>query len=83
MGKKRLETSIPNAPVDRWVCSGRKPSDMSQRCAARRADPGCSSVLAAYPEKPIQYLIPFTPGGESDFVARMHLECFARSTTSR
>lgn len=30
----------------------------------------------AYPEKPIQYIIPFTPGGESDYVARMQAEVF-------
>lgn len=34
-------------------------------------------VMAAYPEKPITYVIPFNPGGESDITARLqepHLE---------
>ncbi|WP_019140728.1 tripartite tricarboxylate transporter substrate binding protein [Noviherbaspirillum massiliense] len=30
----------------------------------------------AYPDKPIQYIIPFTPGGESDYVARLQAEVF-------
>ncbi len=33
---------------------------------------------AAYPEKTVQYIIPFTPGGESDFVARMQSEVFRK-----
>lgn len=35
------------------------------------------SGMAAYPEKPITYIIPFNPGGESDITARLqepHLE---------
>jgi tripartite-type tricarboxylate transporter receptor subunit TctC len=31
---------------------------------------------AAYPEKTVQYVIPFTPGGESDYVARLQAEVF-------
>jgi tripartite-type tricarboxylate transporter receptor subunit TctC len=31
---------------------------------------------AAYPEKTVQYIIPFTPGGESDYVARLQAEVF-------
>jgi tripartite-type tricarboxylate transporter receptor subunit TctC len=31
---------------------------------------------AAYPDKTVQYIIPFTPGGESDYVARMQAEVF-------
>jgi tripartite-type tricarboxylate transporter receptor subunit TctC len=31
---------------------------------------------AAYPDKPVQYIIPFTPGGESDYVARLQSEIF-------
>jgi tripartite-type tricarboxylate transporter receptor subunit TctC len=34
------------------------------------------SAHAAYPEKTVQYIIPFTPGGESDYVARMQAEVF-------
>lgn len=33
---------------------------------------------AAYPEKTVQYVIPFTPGGESDYVARMQSEVFRK-----
>lgn len=35
------------------------------------------NAMAAYPEKPITYIIPFNPGGESDITARLqepHLE---------
>ena len=42
---------------------------------------GClasGSVWAAYPEKNVQYVIPFTPGGESDYVARMQAEIFRK-----
>lgn len=31
---------------------------------------------AAYPDKQVQYIIPFTPGGESDYVARLQAEVF-------
>lgn len=31
---------------------------------------------AAYPDKAVQYIIPFTAGGESDYVARMQSEVF-------
>lgn len=34
------------------------------------------SAWAAYPDKPVQYIIPFTPGGESDYVARQQAEVF-------
>lgn len=34
------------------------------------------AAQSAYPEKTINYIIPFTPGGESDFVARMQAEVF-------
>jgi tripartite-type tricarboxylate transporter receptor subunit TctC len=33
---------------------------------------------AAYPEKTVQYIIPFTPGGESDYVARLQAEVFKK-----
>jgi tripartite-type tricarboxylate transporter receptor subunit TctC len=31
---------------------------------------------AAYPDKPVQYIIPFPAGGESDYVARLQSEIF-------
>ncbi|MFQ6018203.1 MAG: Bug family tripartite tricarboxylate transporter substrate binding protein [Kiloniellaceae bacterium] len=31
---------------------------------------GATAVLAKYPDKPIHYIIPFNPGGESDITAR-------------
>jgi tripartite-type tricarboxylate transporter receptor subunit TctC len=34
--------------------------------------------FAAYPEKPIQYLIPFPAGGESDIAARLQAQTFSQ-----
>ncbi|HKC43890.1 MAG TPA: tripartite tricarboxylate transporter substrate binding protein [Burkholderiales bacterium] len=34
-------------------------------------------TASAYPDKPIQYIIPFAPGGESDITARMQAQVFA------
>lgn len=36
-----------------------------------------SAGAAAYPDKPIQYIIPFAPGGESDITARLQAQVFA------
>jgi tripartite-type tricarboxylate transporter receptor subunit TctC len=35
-------------------------------------------TAAAYPDKPIQYVVPFAPGGESDLTARLQAEVFAK-----
>ncbi len=37
---------------------------------------GAGSALA-FPDKPIQYIIPFAPGGESDLTARLQAQVFA------
>ncbi|SNT25082.1 Tripartite-type tricarboxylate transporter, receptor component TctC [Noviherbaspirillum humi] len=44
-------------------------------CAALAAFP-FTQARADYPDKPVQYIIPFTPGGESDYVARLQSEVF-------
>ena len=36
----------------------------------------CSVALAAWPERTIQYVIAFAPGGESDIAARLQAETF-------
>ena len=35
-----------------------------------------SAAALAYPDKPVQYIIPFTPGGESDIAARLQQQVF-------
>ena len=48
------------------------------RCAAGFAVLAVAAGTAlAYPDKPIQYIIPFAPGGESDVTARLQAQVFA------
>jgi tripartite-type tricarboxylate transporter receptor subunit TctC len=35
-----------------------------------------ASIAAAYPDKPVQYIIPFAAGGESDVAARLQAQAF-------
>mgnify|MGYP001766765218 FL=1 len=36
------------------------------------------ALAAGYPEKPVQYLIPFPAGGESDVAARLQQQFFSQ-----
>ena len=51
---------------------------MSVALLGATASLAAGTAQAEYPEKTIQYIIPFTPGGESDFVARMQSEVFRK-----
>jgi tripartite-type tricarboxylate transporter receptor subunit TctC len=46
------------------------------RVAAVAAAIIASAAALAYPDKPVQYIIPFTPGGESDVAARLQQQVF-------
>src|SRR5215510_12325479 len=56
------------------------------RCAMLALGLAAALVLgtaSAYPDKPIQYIIPFAPGGESDITARMQAQVFAAKYKDR
>jgi tripartite-type tricarboxylate transporter receptor subunit TctC len=54
---------------------------MNATAAARRAlgtlAVAFATLAQAYPDKPIQYVIPFAPGGESDVAARLQAQVFS------
>ena len=52
----------------------RRPARVAAILAALALSAG---TALAYPDKPIQYIIPFAPGGESDITARLQAQLFA------
>lgn len=54
-----------------------RPARFAARLAALLAAVAGAGGALAFPDKPIQYIIPFAPGGESDLTARLQAQVFA------
>jgi len=50
---------------------------LASRSFASLAVLALAPVVFAYPDKPVQYIIPFAPGGESDVAARLQAQVFS------
>jgi tripartite-type tricarboxylate transporter receptor subunit TctC len=54
-----------------------KPLAVARFVAGLAALGAAMLALAAYPDRPVQYIIPFAPGGESDIAARLQAQVFS------
>ena len=52
------------------------PSRLVRRLTGLLALAACTAALAAWPDRTVQYVIPFAPGGESDIAARLQALVF-------
>ena len=57
------------------------PSRFARVAAAFAALAIAFAAHAVYPDKPVQYIIPFAPGGESDIAARFSSRSSRSSST--
>jgi tripartite-type tricarboxylate transporter receptor subunit TctC len=62
------------------------PSNRRQACvriaAAALAIPGLNVFAQAYPSRPVRIIVPFTPGGSSDVLARAIAQDLGRALAS-